>query len=71
MTVKYKWLRSDGAGAPEQTLTYTEAGMQTVNDSWTRGPLAPGSSTSGWERIEITSPGSALSNKAEFTLSCP
>lgn len=69
-TVKYKWLRSDNATSAEQTLTYTEAGMQTVTTEWTLGQ-ASGSTYNGWERIEITSPGSALGNKAEFTLSCP
>ncbi len=70
MTVKYKWLRSDGAASPEQTLTYTEAGMQTVTSDWTLARNS-GESFNGWKRIEITSPGSALSNKAEFTLTCP
>ena len=69
-TVKYKWLRSDNATSAEQTLTYTEAGMQTVTTEWTLGQ-ASGSTYNGWERIEITSPGSALGNKAEYTLSCP
>ena len=71
MTVKYKWLRSDVSSPSEQTLTYTGAGMQTVTTEWTRGPIDSGTSVTGWERIEITSPGSALSNKAEFTLTCP
>lgn len=69
-TVKYKWLRSDNASASEQTLTYAEAGMQTVTTDWTLGQ-ASGSTYNGWQRIEITSPASALGNKAEFTLSCP
>ena len=70
LTVKYKWLRSDNASAAEQTLTYTGAGMQTVNTEWTLGQ-ASGSTYNGWQRIEITSPGTALGNKADFTLSCP
>lgn len=69
-SVKYKWLRSDNANSSEQTLTYTEAGMQTVTTEWTLGQ-ASGNTYNGWERIEITSPASALGNKAEFTLSCP
>lgn len=70
-TVGYKWLRSDNASAPTQTLTYSSAGMQTVSEDWTVGPVASGSAMSGWERIEIESGGSGVSNKAEFTLSCP
>lgn len=70
MTVKYKWVRSDNASGTEQTLTYDSAGMKEVTTDWTLGQ-ASGSTYNGWERIEITSPGTALSNKAEFTLSCP
>lgn len=70
-TVKYKWLRSDNAIAPEQSITYTEAGMQTVTTEWTRGPITSGTNEGGWMRIEILSPGTGLGNKAEFTLSCP
>lgn len=70
-TVKYKWLRSDNAISPEQSITFTEAGMQTVTTEWTRGPITSGTTEGGWQRIEILSPGSGLGNKAEFTLSCP
>ena len=70
-TVKYKWLRSDNAIAPEQSITYTEAGVQNVTTEWTRGPVTSGTTEGGWMRIEILSPGTGLGNKAEFTLSCP
>ena len=70
VTVKYKWLRSDDASAPEQTLTYTGAGMQTVSEDWTLS-RNPGETYNGWERIQIISGGSGVSNKAEFTLTCP
>lgn len=70
-TVKYKWLRSDNAIAPEQSITFTEAGMQTVTTEWTRGPVTSGTTEGGWMRVEILSPGTGLGNKAEFTLSCP
>lgn len=70
VTVKYKWLRSDDASAPEQTLTYTGAGVQTVSEDWTLS-RNPGETYNGWERIQIISGGSGVSNKAEFTLTCP
>lgn len=70
MTVKYKWLRSDDTTTVEETLTYSEAGMKTVTTEWTRDQTSGGTST-GWERIQIISPGSAQSNKAEFALTCP
>ena len=70
-TVKYKWLRSDNASAPEQTLTYSGAGVQTVSEDWTVGPVSSGGSMSGWERIQIISGGSGVSNTADFTLTCP
>ncbi len=70
LDITFKWLRSDGAGAPTEALTFTEAGVKTVTRSWTLGQ-ASGNHYNGWERVEILTPLSALSNKAEFTLSCP
>lgn len=70
-TVTYHWLRSDNATDATKTITFTSASMQTVTDTWTRGPVGSGSTVSGWERVEILTPNSTLGNKAEFTLSCP
>ncbi len=69
-TVKYTWLRSDNAVSAEQSITFTGAGMQSVSTTWTL--FANGSGTrTGWQRIKVTAPNDALSNQAEFTLTCP
>ncbi len=69
-TVTYTWLRSDNASAPNQTLTYSGSGMQTVTDTWTLSEPS-GNHVNGWERIHVSSPNDALSNTADFTLACP
>lgn len=69
MTVKYTWLRSDGATSPEKTLEFDAAGSKTVTTSWTLG--ADGNTYEGlWQQIKITTPEEILSNKAEFDLIC-
>lgn len=63
--VKYKWIRSDGAMAPEQELTFQKPGKQAVKSSWTIGK-----SYAGWEAVQILSPNPLVSNRASFTLRC-
>lgn len=68
-TVKYKWIRSDGAQAPEKTLIFRKAGERTVSSYWQLG--ASGRNYRGlWKAIEVTSPNSLTSNKAFFNLNC-
>ncbi len=64
-TVTYKWERSDGAIAPDESITFAAAGSQMVTDSWTLG-----ASYSGWQRVKILTPNVTFSNQANFTLSC-
>jgi hypothetical protein len=64
-TVKYKWIRSDGANAPVKTLRFRRPGSQTVKTYWQLS--APGEK---WEAIEILAPNPMKSNKAAFTLKC-
>jgi hypothetical protein len=64
--VKYHWERSDGTADPVQTLTYTEAGTQTITTTW-----SPGVTYSGWAAIYIDQPNHQLFNKAEFDFTCP
>jgi hypothetical protein len=66
--VKYKWLRSDNAQAPEQTINFNAPGTQIVTTTWTLG--GPGMTYNGWEAIQILSPNPMTSNKAAFTLKC-
>ena len=68
-TVTYKWVRSDGASGPVQTLIFSSAGSQAVSaDDWTFG--GSGSSYSGWEKVQILTPNSTESNQASFSLNC-
>lgn len=66
--VKYKWLRSDNAQAPEQTINFNAPGTQVVTTTWTLG--GAGMTYNGWEAIQILSPNPMTSNKAVFTLNC-
>jgi len=68
-TVQYKFIRSDNAESPVQTLNFPEAGSQEVTTTWQlSGTGLP--EYSGWEAIEVISPASVQSNKAEFRISC-
>ncbi|MEN8153684.1 MAG: hypothetical protein ABFR75_06640 [Acidobacteriota bacterium] len=68
-TVKYKWIRSDGAQSQEKTLIFRKAGERTISSYWQLG-------TSGrnyrrlWKAIKVTSPVSLTSNRASFNLNC-
>jgi hypothetical protein len=63
--VKYKWERSDGALAPEKTISFTEAGSKSVTTSWQLGL-----DYSGWQQLHILSPIDLISNQANFNLNC-
>ncbi len=67
-TVSYKFLRSDGASAPIQTLPFTEAGSKDVSETWTLG--GPGIKWSEWEAIKTFDPQEIESNHANFTIQC-
>ena len=64
-TVRYAFMRSDGATAPEETLSFERAETKMVRTSWTldRG-------FKGWQAIRILSPNQIESNKAEFNTKC-
>lgn len=63
--VKYKFIRSDGATAPVQTLTFSRAGSKTVSTTWTLWR-----DYTGWEAIKVISPIEVESNKANFSIQC-
>jgi hypothetical protein len=68
-TVQYKFIRSDNAQAPVQTLNFPKAGRQEVTTTWQLGgPSLP--TCSGWEAIQVISPVSVQSNKAAFRIRC-
>lgn len=68
--VSYKWTRSDGATAPEQTIEFKQKGRQVVKTTWTLGDAATLPSFDGWQAVEILSPNKTVSNRAKFSLKC-
>jgi serine/threonine-protein kinase len=64
-TVSYYWKLPSGNSATK-TLSFAKAGSQTVTTTY----KPAGDSASGSGSIVVTSPGSASSNAAAFTLSC-
>jgi len=68
-TVTYKWERSDGASASEQSLTFASAGTKTVTTTWSRW-FNPGDNATGWERVYINNPNHQAFSEANFTVAC-
>ncbi len=68
-TVKYKWLRSDGALSPEKTVIFRKAGKKLVTTTWTLG-AAGRQYRNMWEAIQVTSPNTITSGRAVFNLRC-
>lgn len=68
-TVKYTWLRNDGATSPVQTLQFTEPGSKTVSTSWTLGGAGQ-NYNNRWQQLKIVEPSEMLSDKALFNLTC-
>ena len=66
--VSYKFLRSDGASAPIQTLDFASAGSQNVTTTWRLG--SPGHSYDGWQAIKTVDPEEKESNRATFHIRC-
>ena len=63
--VQYKFIRSDGASAPVQTLVFDAAGTKPVTDEW-----HVGRTYTGWEAIEVIYPQPVTSNHADFRIVC-
>jgi len=63
--VQYKFIRSDGARAPLQTLNFEKSGSKEVSTTW-----AIGRDYSGWMAIKVLYPQEAESNKAVFNIKC-
>lgn len=68
-TVRYTWVRSDGAPRKTFTLDFPAAGTQIVTYEWELGgPM--GKYKNYWAQIEVLAPNSKTSNQAEFDLEC-
>ena len=67
--VQYKFIRSDNANAPVQTLVFEQPGRKAVSTTWQLGgPSLP--QYTGWEAIQIVYPQQVSSNKATFKVQC-
>ena len=64
-TVRYTFIRSDGATRPEHTLNFEAAGSRNVSNTWQLGH-----NYSGWQAIRIFSPKKMESNQARFQVRC-
>jgi len=67
--VQYKFIRSDNANAPVQTLNFAKPGSMAVHTTWTLGG-AQLPAYSGWEAIQIIYPQQVTSNRAAFRVKC-
>jgi len=67
-TVSYKFLRSDGASAPIETLHFDGPGSRDVSTTWRLG--GPGLTYSGWQSIKILEPQEMESERANFKIRC-
>jgi len=63
--VSYKFLRSDGASAPVETLTFDGPGTKDIKTTWLLGKTY-----SGWQQNQILDPVEKTFDKAEFKLTC-
>lgn len=65
--IQYKWIRSDGANAPVQTIAVASpaGGTYDVSTTWTLGAQG-----TFWEALQVIYPQSVTSNRAEFTNHC-
>lgn len=65
-TVSYKFLRSDGASAPIETLHFDGPESRDVSTTWRLG--GPGFTYSGWQSIKILEPQEMESERANFKI---
>jgi len=69
-TVKYHWLRSDGATAPTETVTFNPGvTTRTVTTTWQLGAVW-GNGSTFWEALQVTAPNSVTSTHANFSFVC-
>ena len=71
-TVKYTFMRSDGATGPAFTLDFKAAGTQQVSTTWTLGDAVALPSYEGWQALRVLSPNEVESSheRGGFVLKC-
>lgn len=67
--IQYKFIRSDGATAPVQTIEFAQGGSKPVSTTWTLGGASL-PTYEGWEAIQVVYPQQVQSNKAAFKVRC-
>lgn len=71
-TIKYTFVRSDGATAPVYTLEFREAGALPIATDWTLGDASALPFYEGWQTLKILSPNEmeTKSGEARFAIKC-
>src|SRR6266542_1171181 len=71
-TVKYTFMRSDGATGPAFTLDFKAAGTQQVSTTWTLGDAVALPTYEGWQALRVLSPNEVESSheRGGFVLKC-
>lgn len=65
VTITYRWLRSDGASAPVETLVFSAADAKPVTTTWYLGGIG-----TFWQQLEILTPISLLGPQLPVVRSC-
>lgn len=66
-TITYTWKTSSGT-SPSQTLTFSSAGTQSINNDWARGSTWNG--TAAYVGLYVDSPNNQDFGKLDFTTAC-
>ena len=71
-TVKYRFIRSDGATSGVRTLDFADSGSQPVTTTWTLGDAALLPFYEGWQAVQVLSPNELESSHTDgaFVVSC-
>ncbi|OGO15604.1 MAG: hypothetical protein A2Z02_01740 [Chloroflexi bacterium RBG_16_48_7] len=64
-TITYRWERSDYNWGHMQSMTFTEAGSQSVTLNYDLGETS-----SGWYRVNVFTPSNIVSNPIIYTITC-
>jgi hypothetical protein len=67
-TVAYRFLRSHDPQPGQETVPVEHGKSKPFENTWTVGK--PGERISGWEQLQIISPGNASSSQEHFTINC-
>jgi len=68
--VTFRFIRSDGATAADQTIHFDAPGSQSVSTTWDLGDVNLLPSYKGWQAIEVINPVNIQSNQAAFEITC-